>query len=339
MGFCKIKIIISSLVFIILFQGLVYCQSNSTIITQQDSNQKPNDIQVYGEEKIPVNENEKVVNPLIKLEEKFSFWNSFLSGFSIIFVAEIGDRTFILIMLYSITNNYLKTFLISNFVLLLWNFISIMIGYEIPVLMNKDLVEWVGIFTFTIFGILMIKEGYYMESKFVEEEVLEEEENLKLTHAHHSHGVKVHANDSCEFKISGKNKVEYTSSQNDLKESLLNKRKNSDEIDLRKNNDVERNNKSEDDQGQNSFNSIWTFAFMLITAELGDKSQIAAIVIGATQNLYGVLLGTSLAHSLCTVIAIVFGNIFAKYVTTRQITLIGGIIFFIFAAVFLIGKL
>jgi len=83
---------------------------------------------------------------------------------------------------------------------------------------------------------------------------------------------------------------------------------------------------------------VINIAWTLIMAELGDKSQIAAIVIGATQNFYGVLIGTSLAHSLCTVIAIVFGKIFSKYVTTRQITIIGGFIFLIFAAFFLVGK-
>ncbi len=110
---------------------------------------------------------------------------------------------------------------------------------------------------------------------------------------------------------------------------------------MKKTSDIEKhgdNIKTEADEEKNFFDSFWAFGFTLIMAELGDKSQIAAIVIGATQNFYGVLIGTSLAHSLCTVIAIVFGKIFSRYVTTRQITIAGGFIFFIFAAFFLIGK-
>jgi len=207
-----------------------------------------------------------------------------------------------------------------------------MIGYNIPFLMKKELVEWVGIFTFSLFGILMIKDGYYMESKLVEEEYLEEEENLKhkQIEAHSHSNRKNNTHDSNQYnkaKNNIKEEVYNISNENDLNEKLLNKNS----VDLE-------NNKLKNGK-INFFDSFWAFGFTLIMAELGDKSQIAAIVIGATQNFYGVLLGTSLGHSLCTVIAIVFGNIFSKYVTTKQITIIGGTIFLIFAMLFLIGKI
>lgn len=313
---------------IYLCMNSIKCQSNTTVLDINQNTQNFPSTAITVDNALPINP------PKGPVEEKYTFWNSFLSGFSIIFVAEIGDRTFILIMIYAVTNNFLKTFLISNFVLLLWNYISIMIGYNIPFLMNKNIVEWVGIFTFTLFGILMIKDGYYMESKLVEEEFLEEEEILmKMKH----NNAKVVSLDSQDQVISNKNSG-YIINDNNLKEVLLdnNRNKNSKENNFIKT-DIEKNG-NKDDEEKNFFDSFWAFGFTLIMAELGDKSQIAAIVIGATQNFYGVLIGTSLAHSLCTIIAIVFGNIFSRYVTTRQITIIGGLIFLIFAAFFLIGK-
>lgn len=338
MKYSTLKKALYSLILIVLSSSLINSQSNTTATIKEDLAQ--NNPVIAAADKITLPENIQTEEPI---QEKYTFWNSFLSGFSIIFVAEVGDRTFILIMIYAVTNNYLKTFLISNFVLLMWNYISIMIGYNIPFLMNKDLVEWVGIFTFTLFGILMIKDGYYMESKLVEEEYLEEEENL--VKMKHQNQVKVHSSDSHEHLAFNKKNPGYIANDNDLKENLLIKNKNANEINVKKTSDIEKdgdnkNNKKEADENEekNFFDSFWAFGFTLIMAELGDKSQIAAIVIGATQNFYGVLIGTSLAHSLCTVIAIVFGKIFSKYVTTRQITIIGGLIFLIFASFFLIGK-
>ncbi len=335
----KIAFLLS--VTIMICSTIILCQTNTTGVANADLAQNLPLVQVS--DKSDLNESLKT----IAVQEKYSFWNSFISGFSIIFVAEVGDRTFILIMIYAVTNNYIKTFLISNFVLLLWNYISIMIGYNIPFLMNKDLVEWVGIFTFTLFGILMIKDGYYMESILVEDELLEEEENL-VKEKRQQNLTKVNPSDSVEDLAFKKNKAGNIPNENNLKEAFISKNKNNNasEINFKETSDVEKqnynsfnsNNKAKDDLDSNFFDSFWAFGFTLLTAELGDKSQIASIVIGATQNFYGVLIGTSLAHLLCTVIAMVFGKIFSKYVTTRQITIIGGLIFLIFAAFFLIGK-
>lgn len=319
---------------IILLQSLIVSQTNSTETgTAPQNSQSQPDIRV-DTQALPLKENTNT--------EKDLFWNSFVSGFSIIFSAEIGDRTFILIMIYAVSNSYLKTFLIANFVLLLWNYLSIIIGYAMPLIMNRNLLEWIGIITFSFFGVTMIIQGYSMESKYVEEEFIEEEENLikqkQLTtkvhssdsHDHdHPEAQCSHKHESCKpHDLSNKiNNVKYITNDNDLTEKLLNKKKE----------DLEKNKKKEAEK--NLFDSFWAFGISVFMAEFGDKSQIAAIVIGATQNFYGVLLGTSLAHMLCTVIAIAFGKIFSKYVTTKQITILGGIIFLLFAALFLIEKL
>lgn len=257
-----------------------------------------------------INNDEGLVDKEILNKEKNTFIDGFVSGFSIVFFAEVGDRTFILIMIYSITNNYFKTFLISNLVLLSWNLISILIGLNMQYFINRSFVEWFGIALFAIFGIVMISDSFKMETKFIEEEFIEEEENLRKNAE-----LKYLSNENDDEK-----NVQYLKNDNNLSENLLEKK---------------RKNKS----SKNLFDSIWAFGFALLMAEFGDKSQIAAIIIGATLNLFGVILGTSLAHLICSVIAIVFGRIFSQYITNRQITMIGGIIFILFSLLFLIEKL
>jgi putative Ca2+/H+ antiporter (TMEM165/GDT1 family) len=254
--------------------------------------------------------NEEALIDSVKNSEQTNnrFIDGVFKGFSIVFIAEIGDRTFILIMIYSIANGYLKTFLISNLVLLSWNLLSILIGFNMQYYINRNYVEWFGIILFAIFGLMMIKDGFEMENNLIEEEFIKEKEELERNNSRKS-------NKETEDQ---ENKITYLKNDNNLTDNLLDKK---------------------DKDNFNLFNSIWAFGFTLLMAEFGDKSQIAAIIIGATLNLYGVILGTSLAHSICTVIAIVFGRIFSHYVTTKQITMIGGLIFIVFSILFLIEKL
>jgi putative Ca2+/H+ antiporter (TMEM165/GDT1 family) len=253
------------------------------------------------------NNNAALTDPVKNIEQiNNNFIDGLIKGFSIVFIAEVGDRTFILIMIYSIANGYLKTFLISNLVLLSWNLLSILIGLNMQYYINRNYVEWFGIVLFAIFGFMMIKDGFEMENNSVEEEFLKEKEELEK------------ANKSNTDTNDEENQISYLKNDNNLDDNLLNKN---------------------DKDNSKLFNSVWAFGFTLLMAEFGDKSQIAAIIIGATLNLYGVILGTSLAHSICTVIAIVFGRIFSHYVTTKQITMIGGLIFLLFSILFLIEKL
>jgi len=88
-----------------------------------------------------------------------------------------------------------------------------------------------------------------------------------------------------------------------------------------------------------NFESIFTFISTLVIAELGDKSQIAAIILGAKDNFYGVLIGTSLGFLLCTITAILFGNFLSKTLTNKQITYMGGVMFLLFSLAYLFEKI
>jgi putative Ca2+/H+ antiporter (TMEM165/GDT1 family) len=78
---------------------------------------------------------------------------------------------------------------------------------------------------------------------------------------------------------------------------------------------------------------IMTESFVLtFLAEWGDRTQIATIALGAGREVVGVILGASLGHIICALIAVWGGRWIAGKISERKITAIGGVLFYLFAS-------
>jgi len=76
------------------------------------------------------------------------------------------------------------------------------------------------------------------------------------------------------------------------------------------------------------FLQAFTLTFL---AEWGDRSQLTTIILGARENVYGVIIGGILGHTICTGVAVVGGRMIAQKISVRTVTIIGGIVFLLFA--------
>jgi len=77
---------------------------------------------------------------------------------------------------------------------------------------------------------------------------------------------------------------------------------------------------------------IFIQAFTMTTlAEWGDRSQLATVILAAREDVYGVCVGGILGHALCTGLAVIGGRIIATRISVKTVTLIGGIVFLLFA--------
>ncbi|CAD5214890.1 unnamed protein product [Bursaphelenchus okinawaensis] len=76
------------------------------------------------------------------------------------------------------------------------------------------------------------------------------------------------------------------------------------------------------------FIKSFTLTFL---AEWGDRSQLTTIILGAREDVKGVILGGVLGHAICTGIAVIFGRLLAQQISVRTVTLIGGVVFIGFA--------
>jgi len=76
------------------------------------------------------------------------------------------------------------------------------------------------------------------------------------------------------------------------------------------------------------FIQAFTLTFL---AEWGDRSQLTTIILAAREDVIGVSIGGFLGHALCTGLAVVGGRIIAQRISVRTVTLIGGVVFLLFA--------
>lgn len=120
------------------------------------------------------------------------------------------------------------------------------------------------------------------------------------------------------------------------------KKENENEVENDENNNVKIKNiyfEEEIEDDLTVFNSWWKYCIAFIIGELGDKSQIATIVITSKYNLSGIFCGTSLAQFLLVTTAVLIGKSISGLLTNKQISILSGIVFLIFAGVYLIDKL
>lgn len=103
-----------------------------------------------------------------------AFYPSMVQSFLVIFLSEIADRTFILVLIYSLKMHWIPLILTSLFSMYFMNILAIVAGMTVILLIPRSLIDWIGFFCFLFFGIFWVYEGMGMESKSVKEEYEEE---------------------------------------------------------------------------------------------------------------------------------------------------------------------
>lgn len=71
---------------------------------------------------------------------------------------------------------------------------------------------------------------------------------------------------------------------------------------------------------------------LVFVAELGDKTQLVALGLGARHRLGPVLVGVALAYAITNLLSVVVGGVLGATLPTRAIGIGGGLLFLGFAA-------
>jgi len=93
-------------------------------------------------------------------------------------------------------------------------------------------------------------------------------------------------------------------------------------------------------RGVNMLKSVFYTFFLILLAELGDKTQIATMLLSAKSNsIMAVFIGSSFALICSSFIGVFAGTYITKYIPPHYIQNVAGILFIAIGILILGGKL
>lgn len=243
-------------------------------------------------------------------QNKFSvkeFWQGFYAGFAIIIISGFGDKLFFLNMVYSSINSFCNSFWVALAISEIMNLMNISLGQLLKKLISISTLEYIAIIIFIILGIWLIIKGIKMEERKLIQNY-EDERKLLVN------------NQKKNINIENKNENEDNNNENyrliEIKD--MERHYNQEEIGI--------------------FDSWWKYFLIYFFSSVGDKSQIASILISTKYNFSSILNGTSIGILLLVFVAMILGNSISKLLTNKQISTICGIFFLMYALVYFIDK-
>ncbi|KAK9870009.1 hypothetical protein WA026_006104 [Henosepilachna vigintioctopunctata] len=221
--------------------------------------------------------------------ENLGFIHAFVAALSVILVSEIGDKTFFIAAIMAMRHPRLTVFGGAISALSVMTVLSALFGWLVNVI-PRLYTFYISTALFALFGLKMLKEGYYMSPGEGQEELEEVQTDLRKKEEEYEKQAMLPDAES-----GGTRKIKSSSAFVALSRIFL---------------------------------QSLTLTFL---AEWGDRSQLTTILLGAREDVYGVILGGILGHSLCTGLAVLGGRMIAQKISVRTVTIIGGIVFLLFA--------
>ncbi|EYC25989.1 hypothetical protein Y032_0011g1497 [Ancylostoma ceylanicum] len=225
-------------------------------------------------------------------ELDISFYHGFLASLSVIIVSELGDKTWFIAVIMAMRHSRLTVFSGAMAALALMTVLSACLGW-VTQLIPRMVTYYVSTALFALFGLKMLHEGYHMSA---------------------------------------------SEGQEEFEEAQAEVAKREMDLDAGKFVDMEAGNAGSNRSSSSAWlifsfaSRIFIEAFtMTFVAEWGDRSQLTTIILAAREDIAGVISGGILGHALCTGIAVIGGKLVAQRISVRTVTIIGGVVFLIFA--------
>lgn len=230
------------------------------------------------------------------------FTHGFVASFSVIIVSEIGDKTFFIAAIMSMQHPRMIVFAGAISALVFMTILSTMLGFAATII-PRAYTFYASTVLFVVFGLKMLYDGWRMKADEAQEEYREVQDSLK------------EREEQLERNLVPQNDVETGGGGGgELAQQLPWKMRLLSVL-------------------TTIFSVIFIEAFILtFLAEWGDRSQLATIILATSENLWGVNLGGFTGHALCTGLAVLGGRLISQKISARTVTIVGGVVFLLFAA-------
>merc|ERR1719347_2244401 len=260
--------------------------------------------------------------------EHRGFLHGFVESLSVIFVSEIGDKTFFIAAILAMRNNKLTVLLAAISALAVMTVLSALLGFVVTTFIPREYTYYTCTAIMFLFGLKMLWEAWRMKPTEGEETQREVEEELARrgsTPSLASQQTDQEAGQEEEMRSMNPIPEETMISETgeDPKDEVKPKKKSL---------HVQIREKSWFGKKCIKIFRVFSNTFaMTFLAEWGDRSQLATIVMAGINDVTGVCVGGVLGHMLCTGAAVICGALIAKKVSVRMVTLLGAVIFIGFA--------
>lgn len=117
--------------------------------------------------------------PYTESDFTIGFLSSIIHTFILIFFAELGDKTFIMLFILQLRTNKVTIFYSALFAEILMNSFACFVGFIINYLLYQNLIDYLGILFFLIYGIFLFLWGFKNADETFENEFEVIEEMLK----------------------------------------------------------------------------------------------------------------------------------------------------------------
>ncbi|XP_059218446.1 transmembrane protein 165 isoform X2 [Stomoxys calcitrans] len=251
------------------------------------------------DEKFDVANDLPPIDPTKESKVKAGFLDAFTASISVILFTELGDKTFFIAAIMAMRHPRLIVFTGAISALALMTVLSVVFGMAATII-PKVYTYYISTALFAIFGLKMIYEGYFMKDSDAQEEMEEVQADLRKREDELERDVSATLIQDPESGVVRKNTKKGA--------AYLTTR---------------------------VFMQAFTMTFL---AEWGDRSQLTTIILATSKDVYGVITGGVIGHSICTGLAVIGGRMVAAKISVRTVTIVGGIVFLGFALYALIVK-
>ena len=299
--------------------------------------------------------------PYVEKDYDINFKLSIFESFLLILIAELGDKTFIMLIILQLKTNRITVFMSSLFAELLMNFLAISLGYLIDFLLYKNLIDYIGILIAFIYGLFLVGASFREEDiSFANELVLNqknyetsftdlleeskvEKKEESLKNSRYPLNAKLETisevdaskEESKHFQI-GKEGHNFGGSKKNVVPQKRNEENDAELIEAL--NEILDKNKEEEEDTKVDVNVFWTIFRTMILSEFFDRSQISALSMSSIFNFSGVLIGSSIALTLSCYLGAYHGKDIIKVLKEKVLSFLLGCIFIIYGIQVYIGK-
>jgi len=292
------------------FLILVYIYSNE--LSKNNKNNLTNNKNDHWHDKI---------KDKIQVTANLGFIHAFIASISVIVVSEIGDKTFFIAAIMAMRHSRLIIYTGAMSALGAMTVLSALLGNIVTKFIPRIYTYYLSSILFAGFGIKMLKDGYGMSPDEGTDELEEVQHEVE----------KAEATDDLE---SGDGEATNNAVKENQQQPRLSQKSTISNITA-----IIRRYVSP------IFMQACIMTFLAVSTsrryvhifilsvfkEWGDRSQITTIVLAASENLLGVIIGGTIGHGLCTGVAVIGGRFIAQRISPKTVTLVGGVVFLCFA--------